>query len=244
MLLQPYSEWCVFEYIKNIDRQKKVTLSLPANQHMAFHAGQYIEFILRDGSRRAFSLANSPSHDDFLELHLRLVKGGKFTEHVFNEMKEKAIVRFEGPFGQFQLSDKSNRPLLMIAGGTGFAPIKAMIEQLIDSKDTRIVHFYWGARSEADLYLDTLVKAWQKQGVVNYVPVLSESDDASWQGKTGFVHEAVLDDLVENDEKLSDFDVYAAGPPPMIEAVKKEFLKQGLPQEQLFFDSFEYAENH
>ena len=223
------------------DDVMQMLLTLPKNERLAFHAGQYIEFILRDNSRRAFSLANTPGHDDFLELHLRLVKGGKFTEHVFNEMKEKAIVRFEGPFGQFKIHNKSNRPLLMIAGGTGFAPIKAMIEQLIESKDTRIVHLYWGVRSEADLYLDALVKAWKKRGIVNYVPVLSEPDDANWQGQTGFVHEAVLNDLSEKGEKLSDFDVYAAGPPPMIEATKNDFLKQGLPQEQLFFDSFEYA---
>ena len=225
----------------------QMLLKLPENERLAFHAGQYIEFILRDRSRRAFSLANAPTHDDFLELHLRLVKGGKFTEHVFNEMKEKAIVRFEGPFGQFQISDKSNRPLLLIAGGTGFAPIKAMIEQLIESQDTRPVYLYWGVRSEADLYLDELAKSWEAQGAIQYIPVLSEAHDTDWQGKTGFVHEAVIDDLANSDlankgTKLSDFDVYAAGPPPMIEAIKDGFKKQGLPEEQLFFDSFEYAD--
>ncbi len=224
---------------KLADDVMEMSLSLPANQRMAFRAGQYIEFILRDRSRRAFSIANSPSNDETIELHLRHIKGGTFTDHVFNEMKEKAILRFEGPFGTFQISDNSNRPIILIAGGTGFAPIKSMVEELIEKGDTRPLHIYWGARAKADLYRNDLPEKWAFQHEsINYVPVLSEpNDDDNWQGRTGFVHTAVAEDFAD----LSTFDVYIAGPPPMIDAAKASFIKQGLPEDQLLSDSFEYA---
>ena len=224
---------------KLADDVMEMSLSLPANERLAFRAGQYIEFILRDRSRRAFSLANSPSNDEVLELHLRHVEGGVFTEHVFNEMKEKAIVRFEGPFGSFHISESSNRPLILIAGGTGFAPIKAMVEKLIEEDDTRPLQIYWGARAKADLYRNDLPEKWAFQHKhISYVPVLSEpNDEDKWQGRTGFVHAAVAEDFAD----LSGFDVYVAGPPPMVDATKEVFIKQGLPKDQLFFDSFEFA---
>jgi len=231
------------------DDVMEMTLALPANQRMAFRAGQYIEFLLRDNKRRAFSLANSPTHDDYLELHLRLVEGGYFTPHVFNEMKEKALLRIEGPFGSFFIREldeqdealgNTPRPLILIAGGTGFAPIKGMVEQLIEENDKRPLHIYWGVRAKADLYRDDLPKKWAFQHEnISYTPVLSDAkDDDNWQGKTGFVHSIVAEDVKD----LSAVDVYMAGPPPMIEAAKETFTQQGLPDDQLFVDSFEYAE--
>jgi len=224
---------------KLADDVMEMSLTLPANERLAFKAGQFIEFILRDRSRRAFSIANSPSNDETIELHLRHVEGGVFTEHVFNEMKEKAILRFEGPFGSFQISDSSNRPLILIAGGTGFAPIKAMVEQLIEESDTRPIELYWGARAKADLYRNDLPEKWAFQHEhINYTPVLSEPNESDdWQGRTGFVHAEVMNDFAD----LSGFDVYVAGPPPMVDAVKENFIKQGLKDEQLFTDSFEFA---
>ncbi len=237
------------------DDVMEMTLTLPANERMAFRAGQYIEFLLRDNKRRAFSLANSPSNDNYLELHLRLVEGGYFTQHVFNEMKEKALLRIEGPHGSFFIrdadDDKANkdapankntpRPLILIAGGTGFAPIKGMVEQLIEEGDKRPLHIYWGARAKTDLYRDDLPKKWAfQQAHITYIPVLSDTQvEDNWQGRTGFVHTAVATDFKD----LSGVDVYMAGPPPMIEAAKASFVKQGLPAEQLFYDSFEYAES-
>ena len=217
----------------------EMSLKLPDGKSFNFRAGQYIEFILRDKSRRAFSIANSPSETGMVELHLRHVEGGKFTSHVFDEMKEKAIVRFEGPFGTFHIRDNSNRPLILIAGGTGFAPIKSMIEQLIEEGDTRPIHLYWGVRAKADLYRDDLAEKWAFQREnIEYIPVLSEvQEEDNWQGREGFVHSAVLEDFAD----LSGFDVYMAGPPPMINAAKEGFVKQGLPEDQLFSDSFEYA---
>ncbi len=217
----------------------EMQLKLPESERLAFRAGQYIEFIMRDKTRRAFSIANSPSNDEYLELHLRLVPGGKFTDHVFNDMKEKALVRIEGPFGSFHVRENSNRPLIFVAGGTGFAPIKAMLEQLIEQEDTRPVHLYWGARAKADLYRNDLPEKWAFQYPhIEYIPVLSDLEDSDeWEGRTGFVHDSVVEDF----EDLSGHDVYMAGPPIMIDSAKEAFVKQGLPEDQLFSDSFEYA---
>ena len=224
---------------KLADDVMEMTLKLPASERLAFRAGQYIEFILRDNSRRAFSLANSPSNDEYLELHMRHVGDGKFTDYVFNEMKEKAMLRIEGPFGNFAIQENSNRPIILIAGGTGFAPIKAMLEQLIEQQDTRVVHLYWGARAKADLYRNDLAEKWAFQYQnIHYSPVLSDKlESDKWQGREGYVHEAVADDHPD----LSGFDVYMAGPPVMINAAKVRFAQQGLPLDQLFSDAFEYA---
>jgi len=221
------------------DDVMEMTLKLPASENMSFYAGQYIEFIMRDKSRRAFSLANSPSNDEYLELHLRQVPDGIFTNYVFDSMKEKAMVRIEGPFGNFYIRDTSNRPLVMIAGGTGFAPIKSIIEKLIEEGDTRPIELYWGARAKADLYRNDLPEKWASQYEhINYIPVLSEAkDEDNWQGRTGFVHEAVAEDL----PNIGSYDVYMAGPPVMINSAKERFSQQGLPIDQLFSDSFEYA---
>lgn len=223
------------------DDVMEITLTLPGNERLAFMAGQYIEFLLKDNKRRAFSIANSPSNDATIELHIRHVEGGYFTDHVFNQMKEKALVRIEGPHGSFFVRDVEQgdtpRPLIFIAGGTGFAPVKGMIEQLIEQGDTRPLHLYWGVRSEKDLYRDDLAKKWAFQHQhIQYVPVLSD-DSSGWQGRTGFVHQAVADDFAD----LSGFDVYIAGPPPMVDAAKKQFAKQGLPETQLYYDSFDFS---
>ena len=224
------------------DDVMEMTLKLPEAERLAFKAGQYIEIILRDKSRRAFSIANSPSNDEVLELHLRHIDGGKFTDHVFNEMKEKAILRFEGPFGSFHIRENSNRPIILVAGGTGFAPIKAMLEQLIEEEDTRPIHLYWGVRTKSDLYRNDLAEKWAFQHKhISYTPVLSEvqDDDKEWHGRRGFVHTAVIEDFTD----LSGFDIYMAGPPIMIESAKDSFTKQQLPAEQLFTDSFEFSNN-
>ncbi len=223
------------------DDVMEMSLTLPANERLAFRAGQYIEFLLKDNKRRAFSIANSPSHDESIELHIRHVEGGYFTDHVFKQMKPKALVRIEGPHGSFFVRDteqgETPRPIIFIAGGTGFAPIKGMIEQLIEQGDKRPLHLYWGVRGEKDLYRNDLPEKWafQHKHIV-YVPVLSEAKN-DWQGRRGFVHSAVAKDFAD----LSGFDVYMAGPPPMVDAAKKLFKKQGLPEKQLYFDAFDFS---
>lgn len=215
----------------------RVLLKLPAVERLQFLAGQYVDILLRDGGRRSFSLANAPHDDELLELHIRHVPGGEFTTKVFAEMREKALVRLQGPLGSFYLREDSSRPILLIGGGTGFAPLKAIIEHAFHAGVQRPIHVYWGARQHRDLYLPELPEQWAREhSNIEYTPVLSDPD-AGWQGRTGWVHDAVIEDHTD----LSAYDVYMAGPPPMITAAKGEFLAAGLPYQQLFYDSFDFS---
>lgn len=217
----------------------RLYLKLPAAERLQFLAGQYVDFVLPDGRHRSFSLANAPHDDAFLELHLRHVEKGEFTEQVFERMKEKDMVRIEGPYGDFYLREDSPRPLIFVAGGTGFAPIKGIIEHAFAAAVTRPMALYWGARAPVDLYLDGLPRQWaETYGHFNYTPVLSSPAAADhWQGRGGYVHEAVVGDHAD----LSGFDVYAAGPPAMVRAARDAFLARGLPAAQFFSDPFEFA---
>ena len=211
-------------------------LQLAANQNFQFHAGQYVEFILRDGARRSYSMANAPhSTPGSIELHLRHMPGGKFTDHVFTNLKEKDILRMEGPFGSFFLREDSDKPMVLLASGTGFAPIKAIIERMQHLGVTRPAVLYWGARKEADLYLkDWAVQAALAMPNLKFIPVLSEPE-AGWTGRTGFVHEAVMADLPD----LSAHQVYACGVPVMVDAAHRDFVaKCKLPDEEFYADSF------
>lgn len=215
-------------------------LQLPANQQLQYRAGQYIEFILRDGARRSYSMANAPTQlgsPPAIELHIRHMPGGKFTDHVFSAMKEKEILRMEGPFGSFFLRDDSTKPMVLLASGTGFAPIKAIVQQMKDQGVTRDAVLYWGCRRKADLYQhDWCLQAAAEMPNLRYVPVLSEptADDA-WTGRTGFVHQAVMADLPD----LSGHQVYACGAPVMVESAQRDFVSRcGLPAEEFYADSF------
>lgn len=217
----------------------RLYLKVPANESFQYLAGQYIDILLKDGRRRGFSIANRPGVDEFIELHVRHVPGGEFTTHVFDEMKERAILRIQGPLGTFFVREDSQRPIIMMGGGTGFAPLKAMLERLFQTSANRPVHLYWGARHRDGLYLNELVEGWvEHQPAFRYTPVLSDPTPAdAWQGRRGLVHQAVAADYPD----LSGFDLYMSGPPPMIQAARETFFAQGLPEEQLFFDSFDFA---
>lgn len=215
-------------------------LKVPVNQPMHFFAGQYIEFILKDGSRRAFSMANPPHSGEMLELHLRHVPGGKFTDYVFNELQEKTILRIEGPFGSFYLRNEIDKPIIFVAGGTGFAPIKSIIEDLIFKQNlNRPMHLYWGARTAQDLYMANVAKAWANHiPNFSYIPVLScAENDLAWSGRRGFVHQAVLEDI----QDFTDYQVYCCGAPEMVKACLQGFTQQGLSEQDFFADSFNYA---
>jgi len=213
-------------------------LQLPATHNMRFHAGQYIEFLLKDGVRRAYSIATAPHlAQGSIELHIRHMPGGVFTDHVFLSMKEKEILRVEGPFGSFYLREETPAPIILLASGTGFAPVKAIVEHLQMRQSDRPVSLYWGCRSRRDLYLD----AWAREAAqalpqLKYVPVLSEPlPDDDWRGRTGLVHEQVLVDLPD----LSGHEVYACGAPVMVEAAQRDFVaKGGLVPEHFFADAF------
>jgi CDP-4-dehydro-6-deoxyglucose reductase len=219
-----------------------LSLKLPANERMQFLAGQYIDILLKNGNRRSFSLANAPHDDALLQLHIRHVPGGEYTEHVFNAMKEKDILRIEGPLGGFFLREDSEKPIIFIAGGTGFAPIKAMIEHALHHHANREMVLYWGARELRDLYLPHLASKWQQENPnVTFIPVLSTpSPDDAWPGRTGLVVDAVLQDFPD----LSGYQVYACGAPVMVEAAQNGCLKQNLPEAEFFADAFLYQSNN
>ena len=213
-------------------------LQLPANDSFSYHAGQYVEFILRDGARRSYSMANAPhTLAAGLELHIRHMPGGKFTDHVFKIMKEKEILRIEGPFGSFYLREESAKPIILLASGTGFAPIKAVLEHMRFKGITRPATLYWGGRRPADLYLDDWVQAHlTAMPNLHYVPVVSDALPAdNWTGRTGFVHQAVLQDLPD----LSNHQVYACGAPIVIDSARAAYIADaGLPDDEFFADSF------
>jgi CDP-4-dehydro-6-deoxyglucose reductase len=218
-------------------------LKLPSSEQLKFLPGQYIEFLLKDGQRRAFSLANAPQAGGLLELHLRLIPGGQFTHYVFNDMPEKAIMRIEAPFGSFYLREDSAKPIIMVAGGTGFAPIKAMVEHMIAHNIQREVKLYWGARARQDLYMSDLAEAWAAQPNIEFIPVLSAASAADqWQGRSGLVHQAVLDDFAGPDAGvLAGYEVYCCGAPAMVEVAQASFLQAGLAADAFFADVFSYA---
>jgi CDP-4-dehydro-6-deoxyglucose reductase len=224
----------VQKMVKVADDVMVLYLKLPANERLQFLAGQYIDILMKEGKARSFSLANAPHDDEFLELHVRNIPGGTFSHYVFTEMKERDILRIKGPLGGFFLREDSSRPILFVASGTGFAPVKAIVEHALQIGVTRPMHIYWGVRKQEDLYMLDKVQAWQARGV-KFTPVVS---DEHWSGRAGFVHHAVLEDYAD----LSGYQVYACGAPVMVEAAHRDFTGQrGLPQEEFFSDAFSFA---
>jgi CDP-4-dehydro-6-deoxyglucose reductase len=219
-------------------------LQLPATESFRFYAGQYVEIILKDGKRRSYSMANPPHSAAALELHVRHLPGGLFTDHVFGvgatQMKEREILRVEGPFGSFFLREDSDLPIVMVASGTGFAPIKAIVEHMVHQNIHRPITLYWGGRRPADLYMDALPQQWaQTLPDFTYIPVVSDAlPEDAWTGRTGFVHRAVMDDF----PSLMGHQVYACGAPIVVESARRDFVTQcGLPDEAFFADSFTSA---
>ncbi|HXJ09820.1 MAG TPA: CDP-6-deoxy-delta-3,4-glucoseen reductase [Burkholderiales bacterium] len=206
-------------------------LKLPTNEKFLFLAGQYVDLILRDGTRRSFSMANAPHDNEFLHLHLRDY-GGPFSRHVFGAMKEKDILRVEGPFGTFFLREESAKPVVLLASGTGFAPIKAIVEHALHKGIKRPMTLYWGGRRPKDLYMDALAKTWP----IQYVPVISDAlPEDAWTGRTGFVHRAVMEDFPD----LSNYQVYACGVPIMVDSARRDLVQRcKLPETEFYADSF------
>ncbi|MGI9316338.1 MAG: CDP-6-deoxy-delta-3,4-glucoseen reductase [bacterium] len=218
----------------------RIYLTLPKSQEFNYIAGQYIDILMKDGQRRSFSIANQPavSKDQGLELHIRHVPGGHFTPRVFDSMKERDLLRLEGPFGTYFLQTEVDRPIIMIAGGTGFSPIKGLIEHAMAEDSNYSIHLFWGARDQQDLYLDELARNWvEMYPNFKYTPVLSDSTSESWTGATGWVHDSVVNSY----GSFADYDVYASGPPIMIDAVRDSLSAKEMKVEHFFFDSFDYA---
>ena len=224
-----------------VERMERLTeevmalyLKLPANERLQFLAGQYIDIQMKDGKARSFSLANAPHDDEYLELHIRHIPGGAFSHQVFDEMKTRDILRIKGPQGRFFLREDSDKPILLVASGTGFAPVKAIVEHALQIGVTRPIHIYWGVRKPADLYMLDKVRAWEAKGV-KFTPVVS---DVEWEGRNGLVHQAAMEDLPD----LSGYQAYVCGAPVMVEAAHNDFTSQrGLPSEEFFSDAFAFA---
>jgi CDP-4-dehydro-6-deoxyglucose reductase len=210
-------------------------LKLPAHERLQFLAGQYIDILWKGGPRRSLSMANPPHDDALLQLHLRNY-GGPFSDYVFNHMREKDILRFEGPLGTFFLREDSTKPIILLASGTGFAPIKAIVEHVLHIGMTRPMTLYWGGRRPSDLYMNALAERWQSEHGIKYVPVISEPlPEDRWTGRTGLVHHAVMADHSD----FSGFQVYACGAPLMVEAAHKDFTSQrALPEDEFYSDAF------
>ena len=212
----------------------QIQLKLPAGENLQFKAGQYLEFILKDGARRAFSMANAPS-DDLIELHVRLIEGGTFTNYVFNEMKEKSIHRIEVPIGNFYLRE-SDRPMIFVAGGTGFAPIKSIINDCHRAGVERKIYLYRGFKTHKDLYQDEVVENWKKN-INNFESINIYSEEVVNGQEKILVHKKVIKDLGQ----LDSFDVYCCGAPGMIEVAYKEFVEAGLNPNSFYSDAFTFA---
>jgi CDP-4-dehydro-6-deoxyglucose reductase len=214
-------------------------LQLPASERLQFLAGQYIEFILKDGQRRSFSIANAPHDSDFIEVHIRVIPNGVFTNFVANELQEKAILRLEAPFGSFFLREESTAPVIFMATGTGIAPIKGIIEHMLHHNMQRDIYLYAGARNLPDLYLHDLCEKWAALTPhLRYTPVLSKPQPSDhWQGQTGYVQDAVLKDF----SVLSGYQVYACGSPNMIDSARASLMRSGLPEDAFFSDAFTFT---
>lgn len=219
-------------------------LQLPANERLQYLAGQFVDIILRDGTRRSYSMAGAPNLAEQVELHIRHMPGGKFSGALFGvtqpAIKERDILRFEGPLGTFFLREDSVKPIVLLASGTGFAPIKAIVEHAAAKGITRPMTLYWGGRRPHDLYLSSLCERWAAEMPhLRFVPVVSEAQTGDgWHGRTGFVHRAVMEDFPD----LSAFQVYACGAPVVIDSARRDFVEAcGLPADEFYADAFTSA---
>jgi NAD(P)H-flavin reductase len=217
----------------------QVMLRLEGSERIAFYAGQYINILLEDGAKRAFSFATAPAVNDRIELHVRRIPGGRYTTQVFERMRTGDRVRFEGPLGSFFLREDSEKPMIFVAGSTGFAPVKSMLEYAFSRDVKRRMILYWGVRRPADLYLGELPAKWAREHAnFDFVPVISHpAPEDAWQGRTGLVHEAILADFGD----LSGYQVYACGSAAMVEAAHPAFKAKGLGQDDCFSDAFRLA---
>ncbi len=211
-------------------------LKFPQGKKLQFFAGQYFDILLEDGARRSFSFANAPYDDEFIQLHVRLIPDGRFTTHVFTQMKEGDELNIEGPLGTFFLHEESDKPIIFVAGATGFAPVKSMLDQAFHTGSKRRMLLYWGVRMRKDLYMADLPERWQQEhDNFTFIPVLSEAaPEDNWQGRTGLVHEAILQDFPD----LSGFQIYSCGSLQMVQAARPAFIAQGLPENSCFSDAF------
>jgi len=216
----------------------RVFLKLPEAIRMPFFAGQYLDIIQDNGEHRSFSIANTPHDDQLIELHIRHVDGGEYTQYIFDRMKVGEILRIEAPLGSFTLRESSPRPMILMGGGTGFAPLKGILEHAFKIGLEKPMHLFWGVRSLRDLYMPDLPLEWSRRfPLFQFTPVLSEPQaEDNWTGETGFVHEVVMKHYPD----MQNLDIYMSGPPVMVYTARDQFMERGAVESQLFSDAFEY----
>jgi NAD(P)H-flavin reductase/ferredoxin len=226
----------VHRMVRLAENVMQVFIKPEGGEQLRYYAGQYINIILEDGERRSFSFATAPQAAELIELQIRWIHGGRFTTHVFTAMKEGDVVHFEGPLGSFFLREDSAKPIIFVAGATGFAPVKSMVEYAFRTGMQRQMILYWGVRSLQDLYLGDLPRRWEREhGNFKFMPVLSEpKPEDHWAGRTGLVHEAILQDFPD----LSAYQIYACGSAAMVAAAHPAFMAHGLTQDDCFSDAF------
>jgi NAD(P)H-flavin reductase/ferredoxin len=208
-----------------------VHLRFPAGIRVKFKAGQHLNLILDNGERRDFSMANPPRESDGAQLHIRHVPGGAFTSTVFDGLKRGDMLKAEIPFGDFTLRD-GDKPILFVAGSTGFAPIASIIQDMTIRGIKRDIALYWGARQRSGLY-SALPEKWAAENPhFKYIPVLSDAPEAGF--RHNLVHRAVLEDH----PSLAGFQAYVCGVPVMTQAARDEFITAGLPENEFFADAF------
>lgn len=212
----------------------QIVLQPPNDAHLIYRAGQYLEILQRDTSPKPFSIANAPLGDDkLIELHIRDLPNNPYTQELLTELKVDASVTVQGPYGQCILKKEPPYPLILMAGGVGFAPIKALIEQALATNFNQPMYLYWGVRTTADLYLYDLAERWQKhKPEFHYIPVVSSTDN-HWQGRNGLVHEAVLADH----PTLDNFHIYLSGPTEMVYAAAHAFIERGCKRHFIYSDA-------
>lgn len=211
----------------------ELVLEVLDDKTMQFFAGQYVEISAKGLKPKFFSIANAPKNEKTLKFHIRLIDGGEFTHFIFETLKVGDEMMVEGPKGSFFLQEKSKRPMILVAGGTGLGPIKSIIEHQLAQKNTRKMFLYWGVNTKKDFYQEIPQSYLDK---LSFVPVVSKNDE-NWQGRTGFVHQAVLDDFAD----LSEYETYVCGAPVMVSSAADSFVKQGLLEKSFFSDSFEFS---
>lgn len=211
-------------------------LRLPAGQRAKFKAGQYLQIALPDGSRRSYSMANPPHESDMLQLHVRHVPGGQFTQ-IVQQLKAGDVLRVELPFGSFELREESVAPMLCVVGGTGFAPVKSLLDDIVKKGIKRPITLIWGGRNRGGLYLMAAVERWKKMlPEFTFVPAVEDPGDAQALG--GF-HGRVDEAVRAHCTALADSEVYCCGAPAMVASVKKVCVdERGLDPRHFFSDVF------
>ena len=201
-----------------------------------FLPGQYLLVVMAEDDKRPFSIANTMTADGTLELHIGATPENTYAMQVLKRMQEQGEITVQLPAGKAHLRTDSPRPVILMAGGTGFSYTRSILQQMLADGLKQPVFLYWGVRFAEHLYADQEMKAWAAaHPELTYIPVV-ENAEPQWSGRSGIVHEAIMEDFVS----LHDYDLYVAGRFEMAGVAREAFKEKGVVIEQLFGDAFEF----